>query len=160
MPLRCDRSVVQALRKLGHATPEPKEPAISTSIFVGNLSFEFTEQELLEAFKSVGQIVRARIVKDRETGRSRGFAFVEFSSDPEAEEAIRRFDGQPLGGRTLRVSPAETRRPHGAGPRPQFNQGPDPGSYDSESDSGFGAARRFKAKGSRRRLRGRKRSLR
>ncbi|HUI27634.1 MAG TPA: RNA-binding protein [Candidatus Kryptonia bacterium] len=145
---------------------------MSTSIFVGNLSFSFTDQELLEAFKTVGTVVRSRIVTDRETGRSRGFAFVEFASDTEAAEAIRRFDGQDLGGRTVRVNEAETRRPPGGGggPRPpRFNSAPPTfadggggGGFDAPMDSGFGfGGRPFQNnKGSRRGLRGRKRSIR
>jgi len=123
---------------------------------------------LLEAFKTVGTVVRSRIVTDRETGRSRGFAFVEFSSDAEAAEAIRRFDGQELGGRTVRVNEAETRRsPSSSGPRPpRFNSAPpafaDGGGFDAPTDTGFGfGGRPFQNnKGSRRGLRGRKRSIR
>ena len=110
---------------------------------------------------------------DRETGRSRGFAFVEFASDAEAAEAIRRFDGQELGGRAVRVNEAETRRPAmgGGGPRPPripsaapaYNDGGGSGGYDAAmGDSGFGfGARPFQNnKGSRRGLRARKRSIR
>lgn len=129
---------------------------------------------MLEAFGTVGTVVRSRIVTDRETGRSRGFAFVEFSSDAEAAEAIRRFDGQDLGGRTVRVNEAETRRPSSAGgPRPpRFNSAPPAysdsgataggGYFEPPADSGFGfGGRPFQNnKGSRRGLRARKRSIR
>jgi len=113
---------------------------------------------------------------DRETGRSRGFAFVEFSSDAEASEAIRRFDGQEVDGRKLRVNTAEDRprRTDGARFAPprtdrsifQTNSGPPPsdapwGGFapDPFAGGGGGSGRPFKNKGSRRGLRARKRSL-
>jgi RNA recognition motif-containing protein len=107
---------------------------------------------------------------DRETGRSRGFAFVEFGTDAEAADAIRRFDGHELGGRRLRVNDADDRPPaRAAAPRPTQQQ---PSSYSAPRDmfaagdpfggtpDAFGAGRSFKGgKGSRRNLRARKRSL-
>jgi len=110
---------------------------------------------------------------DRETGRSRGFAFVEFSSEAEAAEAIRRFDGQDVDGRKLRVNTAEERprRPDGPrfGPprtdRPGYrSNGPsapagDPWTGFGADPFGGGGGRPFKNKGSRRGLRARKRSL-
>jgi RNA recognition motif-containing protein len=110
---------------------------------------------------------------DRETGRSRGFAFVEFSSEAEAAEAIRRFDGQEIDGRKLRVNTAEDRPRSPGGPRfgaPRSDRGPYAGMPPRpdapwNGGGGFGpdafpgGGRPFKNKGSRRGLRARKRSL-
>lgn len=134
--------------------------AISKKVFVGNLSFQTNEQELREAFSAAGTLVDVHVGKDRETGRSRGFAFVEFSSEDEAEAAIRMFNDADLGGRKLRVNTAEDRRP-GRGPREDWTPGRAPRS-EGFAPSGFqpgGFGPPHKPKGSRRGLRGRKRSL-
>jgi RNA recognition motif-containing protein len=78
-------------------------------LFVGNLSFDTNEDDLRGLFGSSGTIVDLKIVMDRETGRSRGFAFVELSSAAEATEAISQLNGRDFGGRTLKVSEAEER---------------------------------------------------
>lgn len=133
---------------------------ISKKIFVGNLSFQTSEQELREAFSAAGSLVDVHIGKDRETGRSRGFAFVEFSSEDEAGAAIRMFNETELGGRKLHVNPAED-RPPGRAPRNDWNSGRAPRSEGfapgGSQPGGFGPSR--KSKGSRRGIRGRKRSL-
>src|SRR5204862_2899257 len=100
-------------------THHTKERVISNKIFVGNLSFTTTEQELSQVLAEAGRVVRVHIGTDRETGRSRGFAFVEYGTDTEAADAIRRFDGYDLGGRRLRVNDADDRPPAraAAGPR-------------------------------------------
>ena len=82
-------------------------------LFIGNLAFSATEQELEEAFGAFGEIQEAKIILDRETGRSRGFAFVTFASDDDANEALA-LDGQNLSGRDMRVSVA-TERPRRQG---------------------------------------------
>ena len=76
------------------------------SLFVGNLSFQTTESELNDLFKPFGQVGRVNLVKDRETGRARGFAFVEMPNDDEAAKAIAGLDGKSLGGRNLKVNEA------------------------------------------------------
>ena len=109
---------------------------------------------------------------DRETGRSRGFAFVEFASEAEAAEAIKRFDGQEVDGRKLRVNTAEDRPRRPDGPRfggPRGDRPSYPGAAPSRPEApwtGFGGGdpfagggKPFKNKGSRRNLRARKRSL-
>ena len=78
-------------------------------LFVGNLAFAATEQDLEEAFGAYGEIQEAKIILDRETGRSRGFAFVTFASEDEAKAALD-LDGRALAGRDMRVSIA-TERP-------------------------------------------------
>ena len=78
-------------------------------LFVGNLSFTTSEDELRDLFGPSGTIVDLKVVMDRETGRSRGFAFVEMSSAAEATEAISQLNGRDFGGRTLKVNEAEER---------------------------------------------------
>ncbi|MGH9485685.1 MAG: RNA recognition motif domain-containing protein, partial [Terriglobales bacterium] len=85
------------------------------SIFVGNLSFSATEEELRELFANYGSVARVSIMMDRETGRSRGFAFVEMTNDEEAESAISGTNGSSLGGRTLNVNEARPRPERPAG---------------------------------------------
>jgi cold-inducible RNA-binding protein len=76
------------------------------NLFVGNMSFHTTEAELSELFKPFGQVTRVHLVMDRETGRARGFAFVEMPNDDEAAKAIAGLDGKELGGRNLKVNEA------------------------------------------------------
>ena len=149
---------------------EREETAIPRKVFVGNLSFNTTQDRLNEAFASAGQVVSVHIGTDRETGRSRGFAFVEFSSDAEAQNAISTFNEFELDGRKLRVNAAEDRPPRRgpapggfSAPRPFSNDFGGGGGQDRESfGGGFGGGfgKPFhKPKGSRRGLRARKRSL-
>jgi cold-inducible RNA-binding protein len=86
------------------------------SLFVGNMSFQTTEADLLSLFNQFGQVTRARVVVDRETGRARGFAFVEMPNDAEADKAIAELDGKSIGGRNLKVNEA---RPKSASPAPR-----------------------------------------
>ena len=78
-------------------------------LYVGNLSFSTTELDLRDAFGQAGTISDAKIVMDRETGRPRGFAFVEMSTDQEAQNAIAQLNGRELDGRTIKVNEAEER---------------------------------------------------
>ena len=93
-------------------------------LFVGNLSYEATEAELRQHFGTIGPVSYCYLPTDRETGRPRGFAFVEYSDDALAGEAIQRFNNQPFRGRPLAVKEAQPResRPPGssAGPRPPY----------------------------------------
>jgi RNA recognition motif-containing protein len=82
-------------------------------IHVGNLSFATTETEISEAFTRFGAVDSVQIPLDRETGASRGFAFVEMSEQGQAEQAIRSLNGADLGGRALAVSPAKPRTDRG-----------------------------------------------
>lgn len=87
-------------------------------VFVGGISFNTTESALADFFRSFGEIVSCKIITNRETGRSRGFAFVEFSSQQEAESSISNGDGKELDGRTIRVSLAnKTSSSSGSGGR-------------------------------------------
>ena len=89
------------------------------SLFVGNMSFQTTEGELADLFKPFGQVTRIHMAMDRETGRARGFAFVEMPNDEEAAKAIAGLDGKSLGGRNLKVNEARpkeaSRGPRGGG---------------------------------------------
>jgi cold-inducible RNA-binding protein len=87
------------------------------NLFVGNMSFQTTEAELSALFKPFGQVTRVHLVMDRETGRARGFAFVEMPNDDEAAKAIAALDGKELGGRNLKVNEARPKAA-GGGPRP------------------------------------------
>jgi cold-inducible RNA-binding protein len=78
-------------------------------LYVGNLSFGTTELELREVFGQYGTVAETKIVTERETGRPRGFAFVEMGSDGEAKEAIDQLNGRELGGRALTVNEAQER---------------------------------------------------
>ncbi|MDH7571199.1 MAG: RNA-binding protein [Armatimonadota bacterium] len=84
-------------------------------IFVGGLSYNTTSSELQDAFEAIGPVASAEIVTDRETGRSRGFGFVEMQNDEDAETAIRQLNGSVLDGRTLTVNEARERTPRGGG---------------------------------------------
>ena len=83
------------------------------NLFVGNLSFQTTEGDLTELFQPYGQVTRVYIVMDRDTGRSRGFAFVEMPNDEEAAKAIAGLDGKPAGGRNLKVNEARPKAERG-----------------------------------------------
>lgn len=78
-------------------------------LFVGGLPFSTTDDELQAAFADFGSVVSAKVITDRETGRSRGFGFVEFGSDDEGRAAIAGLDDKELGGRTIHVSEARER---------------------------------------------------
>ena len=85
------------------------------NIFVGNLSFSTKEDGLRAAFEAYGQVASARVVTDRETGRSRGFAFVEMANDAEAQAAIAALDGREMDGRALKVNEARPKEEGGRG---------------------------------------------
>lgn len=84
-------------------------------LFIGNLSYTTDEDELRTAFAKCGSVTNVKVILDRETGRSRGFGFVEFSSDSEAAGAIESLNGVLVGGRALAVKEAEARPPRASG---------------------------------------------
>lgn len=89
-----------------------------TNIYVGNLPWSTTNDELAEMFSQFGAVGRAQIVTDRDTGRSRGFGFVEMPNDAEAQAAIQALNEQPMNGRPLTVNiaqPRQDRGPRGGG---------------------------------------------
>lgn len=137
---------------------------MSSKVFVGNLDFNTTRAEVQTLFSQVGEIKDVFLPTDRESGRPRGFAFVEFTSDEDAAKAIEKFNGYELSGRALRVNAAEDRPRSGGGPRGGGGQRP---SFSSSGGGGYErdfGGDRFgggggKTKGSRRNIRSRKRSL-
>ena len=88
---------------------------MSTKLYVGNLAFQTTTQELEQLFGQAGTVHSANVMEDRDTGRSRGFAFVEMSSEQEATSAIAQFNGKEVGGRALKVNEAKPRETRGGG---------------------------------------------
>jgi RNA recognition motif-containing protein len=125
------------------AIRERKKEAIQTKLFVGNLSFDTTSEQLRALFAETGEVVSVVLPTDRDTGRPRGFAFVELASSEAAAAAIDKLNGTELDGRALRVNEATERPAGGSG----FRTG------------GFGPsapAHRSRPKGSRRNLRARK----
>jgi cold-inducible RNA-binding protein len=90
---------------------------MAAKLFVGSLAYSVTDEELEDFFKSAGTVVSARVLLDRETNRSRGFGFVEMSSDAEAQAAVKDLNGKELGGRAIIVNearPQEDRRSGGS----------------------------------------------
>ncbi len=90
---------------------------MGNKLFVGGLAWATDDQGLREAFESFGEVQEAVVIKDRETGRSRGFGFVTMSSGEEAESAIKAMDGTQLDGRSIRVNEAQERGGGGGGGR-------------------------------------------
>jgi len=83
---------------------------MSVQIYAGNLSYKMTEDSLKELFEQHGEVTSVKIIKDRETGRAKGFGFVEMSDKEEAENAIKKLDGAEVEGRNIKVNFAKPRR--------------------------------------------------
>jgi RNA recognition motif-containing protein len=119
---------------------------LAVRLFVGNLSYATTEADLRAYFGTVAPPSQVVLPVDRETGRPRGFAFVEFADRAHAEQAIQRFNGQVFNGRPLAVSEARAREDRGpGGPRPGGPggfSGPRPGGFSGPRPGGFGGAPR------------------
>ena len=98
-------------------TARNEDPALGKKLYVGNLSFNTTEGELQDAFEKHGSVLSCNVITDRETGRSRGFAFVEFDDPASADAAMQAMDGRDFGGRSLRVNEANERGGGGGGGR-------------------------------------------
>lgn len=78
-------------------------------LYVGNLPYRMTEDELRDPFEAYGTVASVNIVYDKETGRSKGFGFVDMPNESEAEEALEQLNGSPVGGRPLRIDKAQPR---------------------------------------------------
>ena len=88
---------------------------MSMKLYVGNLAFETSSNELQTLFAQAGTVESVSLIEDRETGRSRGFGFVEMSTKEEGAAAIKQFNGKDLGGRALNVNEAKPREDRGGG---------------------------------------------
>jgi cold-inducible RNA-binding protein len=99
-------------------------------LYVGNLPYSATDQDLLENFSQVGSVASAKVIMDRDTGRSKGFGFVEMGSDEDAQTAISKFNGAQMEGRTLTVNEARPMAPR------------EGGMGGARAGGGFGAGRR------------------
>jgi cold-inducible RNA-binding protein len=109
------------------------------NLFVGNMSFQTSEADLRALFEPFGQISRVHIAMDRETGRARGFAFVEMPNDAEAAKAIAGLDGKDVGGRNLKVNEARPKSASGGGGGPRGGGGG--GGFDRDRDRDRGGPR-------------------
>jgi cold-inducible RNA-binding protein len=88
---------------------------MTTKLYVGNLAFETSSNDLQKLFAQAGTVESVSLIEDRETGRSRGFGFVEMSTKEEGAAAITQFNGKDLAGRTLKVNEAKPREDRGGG---------------------------------------------
>ena len=119
---------------------------MAVRLFVGNLSYSTTEADLRAYFGTVAAPSHVVLPVDRDTGRPRGFAFVEFLERAQAEAAIQKFHGQVFNGRPLSVSEARAREDRGpGGPRPGGPPGPRPGGFSPRPPPSFGGPRSFDA---------------
>ncbi|MBI4952094.1 MAG: RNA-binding protein [Myxococcales bacterium] len=126
---------------------------MSARLYVGNLSYNVTEDQLRSAFASCGDITATTVVVDHVSGRSRGFGFVEFGSEEHAARAVESMNGQVLDGRALNVSPARERGGGGGGGRSGGGRG---GAYGGGGYGGGGAGGRSEGGGDRERRGGRR----
>jgi cold-inducible RNA-binding protein len=117
-----------------------------TNIYVGNLSFKATEDEIKQAFSQFGKVARVSIIVDRETNRSRGFAFVEMPDSQEAQAAIDGLNNQELAGRRISCNEARPRENQGGGGggggRPYSGGGGGGGGYRGGGGGGSGSGKR------------------
>lgn len=92
------------------------------NIYVGNLDYNLREDELSEIFAEYGEVVSVKIIKDRETGRAKGFGFVEMANEAEGDKAVEELDGAEVNGRNMKVNKARPRpeRPERAQRRPRY----------------------------------------
>ncbi|CAN6477184.1 unnamed protein product [Victoria cruziana] len=134
-------------RNIGSQLPGPANPSIfqalrymsSSKLFIGGLSYGTDDSSLREAFSSYGEVVEARVILDRETGRSRGFGFVSFTSSEEAASAISGMDGKDLHGRMIRVNYAMDRSGGFRGGGYGGSYGGDGGGYSGGGNYGGGS---------------------
>ena len=114
---------------------------MSKKLYVGNLAFQTTSQDLQELFAQAGTVESAQIIEDRDTGQSKGFAFVEMSTDAEAASAIEQFNDKELGGRRLKVNEARPRENRGGGGGGRGFGGNRGGGGGNRGGGGFGGNR-------------------
>lgn len=110
-------------------------------IYVGNLSFNTSNQDLNDLFGTIGTVTSANIIEDRETGRSRGFAFVEMESEAEGQNAIAQLNGKEVDGRELKVNEAKPQENRGGGGRGGYGGGG--GRGGNRGGGGYGGGSRW-----------------
>jgi cold-inducible RNA-binding protein len=121
---------------------------MGNKLFIGNLNYRTTDETLYEAFSAIGNVESAAVITDRETGRSRGFGFVEMATEADAQAAIQQLDNTDVDGRTIRVAEANPRPDSRGG---GGDRGGDRGGYGSRggtgdrprSNGGMGGGRRY-----------------
>lgn len=106
---------------------------MANKLFVGSLSYSVNDDQLNDAFAAFGTVVSAKVIIDRDTGRSKGFGFVEMSTDEEAQAAVKGLDGKDIGGRAVAVSEA----------RPQENRERRPFNGDRGGRDNYGGGNRY-----------------
>src|SRR5271154_4617314 len=119
---------------------------MNKKLYVGNLPYTVTERDLRELFEQAGEVTDAAVITDRETGRSKGFGFVEMNTPEEATKAISQFNGQTMNNRQIQVSearPREERGPRTGGGGNRGGYGGDRGGGDRDSYGGGGRRDRF-----------------
>ncbi len=123
---------------------------MSTKLYVGNLDFGTSNQDLSDLFAEIGTVESANVVEDRETGRSRGFGFVEMASKEEADTAISQLDGKEVNGRNLKVNEAKPREDRGGrggggggGGRGGYGGGGGGGNRGGGGGGGYGGGSRW-----------------
>jgi len=113
----------------------------NNKLYVGNLAYSVRDQDLQDAFGAYGMVQSAKVMMDRDTGRSKGFGFVEMGSDAEAQSAINALNGQPLAGRSIVVNVARPREERPSGFRSPYGGGGAGGGREG-GGGGFGGGRR------------------
>ena len=108
---------------------------MAKNLYVGNLSYDASDSDLQRMFEEFGTVTSAKVITDRETGRPRGFGFVEMGSDQEAQAAISALNGKEVSGRTLTVNEAKPREDRGGGGRG--------GRSGGGRDRGYGGGKRY-----------------
>ena len=114
---------------------------MSKKLYVGNLAFQTTSQDLQQLFGQAGTVESASVIEDRDTGQSKGFAFVEMSTDEEAAAAIEQFNGKEVGGRALKVNEARPRENRSGGGGRGFGGNRGGGGYGGNRGGGGGFGR-------------------
>ncbi|WP_370680350.1 RNA recognition motif domain-containing protein [Comamonas sp. GB3 AK4-5] len=117
---------------------------MGNKLYVGNLPYTVRDNDLQQAFTQFGTVASAKVMMERDTGRSKGFGFVEMANDAEASAAIQGMNGQPLGGRSLVVNearPMEPRPPRNFGGGGGGRGGYGGGGYGHDQDGGYGSGR-------------------
>ena len=113
---------------------------MAKKLYVGNLSYDTSDSDLQRLFGEFGTVESAQVISDRDTGRSKGFGFVEMGSDQEAQAAISALNGKEVGGRALTVNEARPREERGGGGRGGYGGGRSGGGRDR---GGYGGGRKY-----------------